>query len=557
MLNAHPGDDSHMYLGVPVVASRPVHFTKLVDKVHAKLNSWSAKMLSQAGKVTLLKTVIEPMVLYGAVGGTMPESIVSALNKKVRGFFWENNGKKRMHLVNWSTITKPKLEGGLGLRDMAVINRAAAMKILWKLAYNEFDNQPWIKILKAKYLVRKSLWLSSTGPSCTKLWRAVMAMRGVLRDNVRWQLGSGDKCHVFGEPWHHFWQHFKPLNGQQRGMMVHDLIDSATGTWLTGRLTDCLGFYGALYIATQFPSPATNMHRPDRLVFLPAQNGAFTFKRAVNLLSATTPQLNEHERNTLKTIWYNQALMPRVKLFLWKLFHNSVPTIGTYASKMKSTQVPCQLCDSGVDDGVHALFKCSSARAFWLASPLGVHSDALPDDPRQLLQAVVGALHGSDFSSFANHVWALWKHRCAVLYGGKVFKVESGLSMARGFSFLSFLTGNFKITSTVRDALGHWSLEPTDAGLKCWIDGSYDNSGDGGWAFLIQQNQTLVMFGTGFGSVSSPFRAELQALQLAMRAMARGMLQDCVIYSDCQVLCRLLNGENIFDAVPWQCFFQV
>ncbi|KAJ3684561.1 hypothetical protein LUZ61_013725 [Rhynchospora tenuis] len=553
MLNALPGDDTQIYLGVPVVASRPVHFKRLVDRVQSKLNSWASKLLSQAGKATLIKAVVEPMVLYAVAGGPMPHSVVRLLNQKIRNFFWESNGKKKMHLVSWSTITKPKLEGGLGLRDMAVINGAATMKVLWKLASRDYEDQPWVRILSTKYLARKSLWLASSGSSCTKLWKAVLAMRDVLGGNISWQLGRGDKCRVFGDPWHQFWQQFLPVNNQQRNMTVQELINLNTNSWYTQNLISCFGFHGALFIATQFPEPAANAARSDRLIFLPAPNGKFSFRGAVKLLSGTVSQTSQHDRQILKTIWHHQGLTPRVRFFMWRLFQNSVPTASTYALKMHQPMVTCQLCDSTHDSGVHALFKCNTARAFWLATRLGLHTDSLPDEPRQLLHVIISTLQGNDLSSFANHMWALWKHRCLVIHEGKKFNVGTGLSIARGYDSLSMSAGKFKTQTGLQKIYGQGPPEDADIGLKCWLDGSYDERGDGGWACVFKWDGYRVYSETGFGTISSPFHAELNALQLAMNVTTREDMQECTFITDCQVLYRLLNGEEIFDAIPYLC----
>ncbi|KAJ4792453.1 Ribonuclease H-like superfamily protein [Rhynchospora pubera] len=381
-------------------------------------------------------------------------------------------------------------------------------------------------------------------------------MRELLRGNVTWQLGRGDKCRAFGDPWHHFWQQFLLENNQQRNMMVQELINLNTNSWFTQNLISCFGFHGALFIATQFPEPAANAGRSDRLIFLPASNGKFSFKGAVKLLSGMISQISQHDRHILKTIWHHQGLTPRVRFFMWRLFQNSIPTSGTYALKMHQAMVTCQLCDSGHDYGVHALFKCNSARAFWLASPLGLHTDSLPDEPKQLLHVIISALQGNNLSSFANHMWALWKHRCLVIHENKKFNVESGLSIARGYDALSLCAGKFQPHIGVQKIYGHGPPQDADIGFKCWLDGSYDERGDGGWACVLKKDGFLVYSETGFGFVSSPFHAELNALQLAMIVITREEVQECTFLTDCQVLYKLLSGEEIFDAIPWQCYFQ-
>ncbi|KAJ4806341.1 RNA-directed DNA polymerase (reverse transcriptase)-related family protein [Rhynchospora pubera] len=556
MLNAVPGDDSQIYLGVPVVASRPAHFNRLVDKVQGKLNSWSAKLLSQAGKVVLIKSVIEPMVLYGIAGGPLPDSTVQKLNQKIRSFFWGCNGSRRMQLLSWGVITKPKMKGGLGLRDISVINGAAVMKILWRLASKEHEEKLWVRILKAKYLSRRTLWTAAGASGGTKLWKAVIAMRETLKPNLIWQLGRGDKCLVFGEPWFEFWQQYAAQNSQQRKMLVRDLIDGSTNTWRTQDLISCFGFHGALFIACKYPEPPGRTDRSDRLIFKPAHNGKFSFKGAVRLLMGATDSTDQRDTTILKAIWHSQGLIPRVRLFLWKLFHDSIPTQGTYARKLRRDMPPCQLCDNEEESGVHALFKCPSARTFWLASRLGLQSDALPDDPKHLIQFITSTLHQGMFATFANHMWALWKHRCGVVHEERNFNAFSALRIANSYDALSNVVmrhiGHLPCTASQDSGAASSDKEE----VQCWVDGSCDDQGEGGWAFVLFDQNTLKLYGAGSGKISSPFHGELNAVLLAVRAVQLEGIQRCVFHSDCQVLCNLLNGKVDVDAIPWQCFFE-
>ncbi|KAJ4758242.1 RNA-directed DNA polymerase (reverse transcriptase)-related family protein [Rhynchospora pubera] len=388
MLNATAGDDEHIYLGVPVTATRSAHFKRLVDKVQAKLNSWSSKLLSQAGKIVLIKSVIEPMVLYGAAGGSLPETIVQKINQLVRNFFWQNGEKNKMHLINWSIITKPKGCGGLGLRDVSVINNAAMMKILWKLASGEYEDSLWARILKAKYLARKLLWMATVPSSCTKLWRAIMGMREILKEHITWQLANGDKCQVFGQPWHEFWLEFKPTNRYDRALVVSDLIDTESQTWNSQKLIHALGFYGALFIACNTPVPPCNSNHTNRLIFKASQNGKFSYKAAVRLLQGELVPLDGQASGVIKLIWHTPDLLPRIRIFLWKMFHNSIPTQGLYARRLGKPQPSCPLCNNDDDDASHALFKCPAARAFWLAFNIGLHSLALPSNLSQVLSII-------------------------------------------------------------------------------------------------------------------------------------------------------------------------
>ncbi|KAJ1690698.1 hypothetical protein LUZ63_014853 [Rhynchospora breviuscula] len=511
MLNALPGDDSQIYLGVPVVASRPIHVNRLVDKVQAKLNSWSSKMLSQAGKVTLIKYVVEPMVLYGVAGGAFTCYHCTKAESDDQSF-------------------------PLGLQWQK--ENAVASK--------EHEEQLWVKVLRAKYLSRRTLWTAANGSAGTKLWKALIAMRQILKPNLVWQVGKGDKCHVFGKPWHEFWHRYTTQKSYQRRMLLHELIDNSLNTWRTQELVSCFGFHGALYIACKYPTPPISADKSDRLIFQPAHNGKFSLNTD-----------DQTDKRTLKAIWHSKGMIPRVRLFLWRLFHDSVPTMGTYASKMGRKMQPCQLCDNGDDSGVHALSKCPPSRSYWLASQLGLQSDALPNNPKELLHFFTVALQGDMFVSFANHLWALWKLRCGKIHDGRSFNVFSVLHMASYYDALSSTMTRHSVSAPLSTTDGLEGLDADHEGIQCWVDGSYDQHGQGRWAYVLHDNNSLIIYGADSRKISSPFHGELNAILLALRVIKHEGLKECRFYSDCQLLCRLLNGEALIDDVPWQCFFQV
>lgn len=53
-----------------------------------------------------------------------------------------------MHVVNWNTITIPKDNGGLGLRDLSAMNHACIMKLAWQLINGAEDL--WCIVLRCE-----------------------------------------------------------------------------------------------------------------------------------------------------------------------------------------------------------------------------------------------------------------------------------------------------------------------------------------------------------------------------------------------------------------------
>ena len=88
--------------------------------------------LNKAGKVVLMNFVLSNLPIYQISILLAPKAIISKIDGLLRQFLWEGgkNGERKLHLVSWDKIKKPKLEGGLQIRDVATQNLALGGKIL-------------------------------------------------------------------------------------------------------------------------------------------------------------------------------------------------------------------------------------------------------------------------------------------------------------------------------------------------------------------------------------------------------------------------------------------
>jgi hypothetical protein len=64
MLQAPMAGSSEVYLGVPLEAAKPNHFQNILDKVDSSLQPWQTQFLSHAGKLLLIRSVIESIINY-------------------------------------------------------------------------------------------------------------------------------------------------------------------------------------------------------------------------------------------------------------------------------------------------------------------------------------------------------------------------------------------------------------------------------------------------------------------------------------------------------------
>lgn len=63
----------------------------------------------------------------------LPAYVVKELQRHERNFLWgSTQTRRRIHLLKWSMVTKPKDEGGLGIQDLVPKNKALLACSSWR-----------------------------------------------------------------------------------------------------------------------------------------------------------------------------------------------------------------------------------------------------------------------------------------------------------------------------------------------------------------------------------------------------------------------------------------
>jgi hypothetical protein len=80
-------------------------------------------MLTQAGRLVLIKTCIASIPVYLLSFFKFPKWAIKLINSHMVHCFWDSyEGHKKMHLANWHLICMKKKHGGLGVPDIKDLN---------------------------------------------------------------------------------------------------------------------------------------------------------------------------------------------------------------------------------------------------------------------------------------------------------------------------------------------------------------------------------------------------------------------------------------------------
>lgn len=141
------------YLGISL--EKNSRYTKVwmdtIDKVDKRIGSWKNKWLSKEGKITKIRPVLSATPIFPMACLPLHHGMAKNFESKLRNFLWKDKeSDKKIALIKWENLCKPKECGGLGIKNPQRKNEALGAKLVWRL-YQEND-QKWAKILYHKYL---------------------------------------------------------------------------------------------------------------------------------------------------------------------------------------------------------------------------------------------------------------------------------------------------------------------------------------------------------------------------------------------------------------------
>lgn len=290
------------YLGIPIFKGKPLQ--PIADRIKSKLAAWKASLLSIAGRVQLVKTIIHGMMLYSFLGDTWPISLIKKVDRWIRNYIWSGDvDHKKLVRISRHKACRPEDEGGLGLRSLRDVNKAAALKLCWD--FTQSSNH-WACLLRARVLRNNS---HIPGHVSSSVWAGLKNCYLDVQDNLSWLIGSGDAVRFWLDNWLS-----KPLvsllNFQSS---VHKHLNSKVGDFISNGKWRILAV-----LLHQFPvmnSELANICIPtvpcdDQLIWKDSDSGELSFKDAYLYYKLIGQALH-----WAKLIWHN-AIPVQISSFL-------------------------------------------------------------------------------------------------------------------------------------------------------------------------------------------------------------------------------------------------
>jgi hypothetical protein len=156
------------------------------NKFIAKFATLKANKLNHAGRLQYIKYVLSSIPIYHVSTILFSKTFIDKINSIIRRFWWagiqEENNNNPIAFRSWDDICKPPDQGGLGIRDMEIINKSLIIQSAWNIANNK--NPLLSATLKAKYFPYHSFWTAPSSGFRSVFWSSILQIKKHLHHNA-------------------------------------------------------------------------------------------------------------------------------------------------------------------------------------------------------------------------------------------------------------------------------------------------------------------------------------------------------------------------------------
>ncbi|OMO87284.1 reverse transcriptase [Corchorus capsularis] len=345
------------YLGVPIIHGKvsKATYQHVVDKVLRRLANWKGKVLSYAGRRTLIQSTLSSIPIYTMQTALLPASTAERLDQLNRNFLWGGDvDNSRGHLVNWDRVCRPKGNGGLGLRKARISNVALLSKFL--------DVETWGRA-------------SST-------WRGLLRTKDCVQRGSRWLIGDGKSISL----WYDWWVGDGPLIKEvppstqvpSLSCKVASILQD-DGSCKCDDLSSLLS--GSKIAEIQATPTPIQAKKADQCIWGWDKHGQFTAASAYKGLA--NHFVADYWSGKCLWIW-KLEVQERLRFFLWLAFFNCLNSKEVLFRKGVVDNKTCSLCEIGEETLDHILRYCPFVDGLWscVYRRFGVHvtfDASLPD----------------------------------------------------------------------------------------------------------------------------------------------------------------------------------
>ncbi|GAU26540.1 hypothetical protein TSUD_361730 [Trifolium subterraneum] len=377
------------YLGLPIGANpkRLATWEPLLEHLRGRLCSWRNKHISLGGRIVIINAVLNAIPIFYLSFMKMPVTVRKMVVRIQREFLWGGvRGGNKINWVKWSVVCKKKCNGGLGVRDVRIVDLSLLAK--WRWRFLQPGRPLWKVVLMAKYgnhISQEVDWSGVRIPIvASNWWKDICSLdeavesKNWLADSIGRKLGNGLDTKFWTTKWMGnaplalLFPRLFSLSNHKEGMVADfsEVVGEDRG-WSFSWRRELFRWEEDLVVRLrEILAPAIFSLESDKWVWTLDAEGNFSVNSAYNFLLEEFDLdivLDSEGREVLEHIWDSPA-PSKVIAFSWQLLLDRIPTRGNLVLRgIPLSDVPweCVGCAGKMETSIHLFLFCPAAMLVW------------------------------------------------------------------------------------------------------------------------------------------------------------------------------------------------
>ena len=147
-------------------------------------------------------------------------------------------------------------------------------------------------------------------------------------------------------------------------MRVSKLIDADRRAWNKDMVDEMFIADEAIKVMA---IPLSKYYMPDKLIWSDSVIGVFTVKSAYFKAREALGKIQNSyaSRSPIWKIVWSARVSPKVRLFMWRLINNIIPSNGNLKGRGLQVEDVCSVCGESGESFVHLFFGCRVSMSVW------------------------------------------------------------------------------------------------------------------------------------------------------------------------------------------------
>lgn len=377
------------YLGLPLLTKRMTvaDYTPLLEKIKARISSWTNRFLSFAGRLQLLKSVIASLTNFWIMAFRLPKGCIKEIERICSAFLWSGPElKAKKAKVCWENVCLPKKEGGLGLKRLDEANKVSVLKLIWRIL--SANNSLWVDWIKRNIIRTGSLWSEAETTNVGSwMWRKIIKYRTIAQSFHRVEVCDGKTTSLWFDNWSPLGCLFDVLGNRgfidfglsRKATVAEALASSRRRRFRFEFANQILDELSRLRERGEVSGCDKHLWRSATALFKTEYSTRDTWEQV---------RVTRVEKDWYAGVWFTQGT-PKYSFITWLATLNRLSTGDRMRLWGPTVNTQCVLCRRTMESRDHLFFGCIFTSAIWkklMLNLLGRDFTVLWSDLLRLLQ---------------------------------------------------------------------------------------------------------------------------------------------------------------------------